>query len=322
MMPTPKEVQLARTALAHWGGEVAPPELVHRSENVVFRARLRDGTDAALRLHRPGYQGRAGVEAELDWCARLAAQGFATPAPVATLAGRWTAMAGRHVVSCLRWVDAEPLAGALDPLGVQALQDACAVGALLGRLHGLTDAGAVPPGFVRKPWDSAALLGARPRWGRFWENPTLTEPETGTLLQARSEAVLRLAQARDFGPIHADALRGNVLRGAQGLWLIDFDDCGPGYRLYDLASALVQSWGDPLWAAQAQALVQGYRQERALPADQAALLGLFVGLRAFASAGWIVTRAAPGDPRLRLYAQRALHCARALLAGRDPWEPS
>ena len=41
-------------------------------------------------------------------------------------------------------------------------------------------------------------------------------------------------------------------------------------------------------------------------------VSLFVALRCFASAGWATPRAAPGDPRHRFYAERALRAAAGL----------
>ena len=44
-----------------------------------------------------------------------------------------------------------------------------------------------------------------------------------------------------------------------------------------------------------------------------AQISLFVALRAVASCGWIVTRAAPDDPRQRFYASRAVRAAQRLM---------
>ncbi len=316
---TSRDLAMAQTALAHWGSLGAPLELIWQSENVVFATTLRDGTRAALRLHRPGYQGRAAIEAELDWCARLAAAGVAVVRPVRAVNGRMTAGLGGRVASVVEWIEGAPLGAADLPLaGSAVLAQAGALGAILADLHNASDAGAIPDPFPRAPWDTEALLGDTPRWGRFWENPTLAPEEAADLLSARDLAHGLLPRAQDFGPIHADPLRGNVLLGAGGLALIDFDDCGPGWRLYDLAAALIQSCGDPLYEAQAAALVAGYRGRRELPEDQAALLPLFVALRGFASAGWIVTRAAEDRARQRAYAERALALAGHLRATYGP----
>lgn len=316
-----RDAAQARAALAHWGSLGAPLRLVWQSENVVYETTLRDGTRAALRLHRPGYQGREGIEVELEWCERLATAGVPVAQPIRAVNGRLTAGLGGRVVSCLRWIEGTPMGQADEPLAGSAVAArAVELGGLIAALHDASDAGACPAPFTRKPWDADALLGDQPRWGRFWENPALSVEERALLLDARELARGILAQARDFGPIHADVIRTNVMLGPEGMTLIDFDDSGPGWRLYDLASALIQSWGDPAMGQQARALVQGYAARRDLPADQARLLPLFVALRAFASAGWVITRA-PGDAtRGAAYAKRAVEAGQALLSGRPLWE--
>lgn len=321
MIEPAQALRLAQAALAQWGGVVPSLQLVWQSENRVYSAQLRDGTPVAVRLHRPGYQDVAGIATELDWCAQLAAAGVAVAEPLRAADGGWLTELDGCAFSCLRWIEGVPLGLADAPLQESAvLARAEDLGVLIADLHNATDAGACPSPFARASWDGEALLGDAPRWGRFWENSTLLQQESALLLSARDLARAQIGAARDFGPIHADVLRGNVMITEAGLRLIDFDDCGPGWRLYDLASALIQSWGDPLLPTQAQALVSGYRSRRNLPADQLALLPLFLALRGFASAGWVVSRAAENRERQRAYALRALELAQMLLDGTSPWE--
>lgn len=314
---------MALSALAHWGGATEAPRLVCHRENIVFEATLRSGAHVALRLHRPGYQSRAAVEAELEWCEALAARGFATPRPVRAVNGRLTAHLERRSVSCVTWLEGAPVGAGDQPLSQDRDTVAAqgrALGRLLAQLHNLTDEGAAPARFEREEWNAAALLGEHPLWGRFWDNPTLAADERALLLAAREKARAVLQIAQDYGPIHADVLRENVLAGPDGYALIDFDDCGLGYRLYDLGTALVQGVGDPMLEVLAKGLVAGYTAHRPAAEAQIALLPAFVALRSLASAGWVMTRVAPDDPRMRAYAERAVVMARHLLDGTAPWE--
>lgn len=311
---------MAQTALAHWGNAEAPPRMVKNRENIIFEVRLRDGTRAALRLHRPGYQSRAAIESELDWCAALAGRGFPAPRPVRAINGRLTARAGNRIVSCVEWLEGVPLGAAEHALGPEGAALMHGLGALAARLHTAADAGSLPEGFSRPHWDEEGLLGARPLWGRFWENPALDAEGRALLLAARARLRDRIGAARDRGAIHADLLRENVLATDDGFALIDFDDCGIGFRLYDLGSALLQNLDEPALPQLVTALIGGYRSARPLEADQLRLLPLFVALRAFASAGWIVSRAPEGDPRIGFYAARAVRMAHHVMADTSPWE--
>ncbi|MBZ4023692.1 hypothetical protein CKO11_14660 [Rhodobacter sp. TJ_12] len=321
MMDDAQAYELASAAQRAWLCQGAPLQLVWRSENIVFATLHGSGAKLALRLHRPGYQDPAAIACELAWCAQLADAGVAVVEPLPAASGAWIAQVQGMTASCLRWISGKPFGEAGVPLADSAvLKRAGELGALLADLHNASDAGACPAPFARASWDREALIGPAPRLGPFWENPTLAPEESLLLQQAREKAALLLPQATDYGPIHGDVLRSNVMVEAGALRLIDFDDCGPGWRLYDLATALIQSWGDPDLPEQARRLVQGYRTRRALPDDQLALLPLFLALRGFASAGWVVSRAPQDLPRQRAYAQRALDLAQLLLADTPPWE--
>jgi Ser/Thr protein kinase RdoA (MazF antagonist) len=109
------------------------------------------------------------------------------------------------------------------------------VGDLVARFHDATDALTLPDWFTRPRWDVAGLTGETPFWGRFWDHPALEPDERETLLAARAHVAGTLAtRGGDFGLIHADVLRENVLFAASGPHLIDFDDAGFGFRAFDL----------------------------------------------------------------------------------------
>lgn len=304
---TPQDAQaMAQAALRAWGGGVA--ELVQIRENIVFRARLDDGRDVALRLHRPQYRSPAQITAELSWCAQLAAAGFPAPAPVPCADGKMTVTIAGRSVSCVTWLAGDVIGTEHTPLGADRCKMMRQIGALIAQLH----AASAPQFDTAMRWDAAALIGPAPRWGRFWENPAFDAADQRLLNAARRFAAARLSAGQfSEGAIHGDLLRENILSRANGLALIDFDDCGHGYLLYDLATALIQSFEAPDFDALSHALLTGYAPDRAQALAQD--LPLFVMLRAFASAGWVMSRAALDDPRAALYAARARIAATRVL---------
>ena len=131
---------MARAALSYWGGEVRAPKLINIRENIVFQVWLRDSTVAALRLHRPGYQSRAAIEAELVWTGRLAEAGMRVPEPVRTTQGRLTARVGDRLASCVRWLDGEAVGATGVPLAGTLTEQIAVfeqIGSVVGDLHRL-----------------------------------------------------------------------------------------------------------------------------------------------------------------------------------------
>lgn len=284
---------IAQRSAPLWGLDPARLTLVAQRENTVWRAEGLGGP-YALRLHRPGYRSDAELQSELDWMAMLAAGGLKVPCPIPSRAGRLVEQVGDTQVSLLTWLPGRMVGaqGALDGIADRA-GHMRRLGALLARLHDLSDRWSPPSGFVRPRWDRAGLLGDRPLWGPFWDNPDLNADQRAAVLAARTRADADLA-AREpglgFGLIHADAVTENVMLCDDTLALIDFDDGGWGFRDFDLATVLLRQATAPDYPALRAALLAGY-------ARPAPALDLMLMLRALTYLGWIIPRRGePGGP--------------------------
>jgi Ser/Thr protein kinase RdoA (MazF antagonist) len=296
-------------AATHWGGTGL--RLIRNRENAVYEMRLPGGARAALRLHRTGYQDAAAIRSELWWCAELARAGLPVPEPLAAKAGDplVTLSTGRFA-SVIAWVEGEPMGEAGHPLPGTATEQADrhhALGRLVASVHQATDAMTLPAEFTRPRWDTDGLTGDSPFWGRFWDHPALTPAEADRMLAARDFLRAGLTDhARtggNVGPIHADVLRENVLVNENSLSLIDFDDSGIGFRLYDLGTVMSQNLYQPNRTALRDALVAGYAGLRSVDSET---VDLFTLARVLASVGWTMPRLGPGDPIHRRHIDRAL----------------
>ncbi len=312
----------AHEALARWGGS-GTLRLIRDRENAVYEVALPQGR-AALRLHRPGYQDADAIRSELWWCAQLAAAGVPVPRALPALDGDLlvTLSSGRHA-SVIAWVDGPAFGEAGVPLTgsrAELVARFHAVGDLVAQLHEGTDRLALPAWFSRPRWDLDGLTGESPFWGRFWEHPALNDAGRRTLLAARNHVrtALRAHQAAggDFGLIHADVLRENVLMAPGQPMLIDFDDSGFGFRGYDLGTMLSQTLREPELPALARALVDGYAARRPIARD---LVPVFTLARCCASVGWVMPRLAPDNPIHASHIARALGLAQAVLDGGPDW---
>lgn len=322
-MTDEEALALAIEAARHWGGAgPALPRLIATRENAVFEVELPEAARAALRLHRVGYQSDAAIASEVWLVSELALRGVPVPLPLATLDGRLVAdLGGGRRASVVLWAEGEAVGRARVPL-VQSPAEQVRIhrdlGGLLARLHAAADQLTLPTTFSRPDWGIEGLLGEAPFWGRFWDHPGLIPAERQVLLAARSYCRTRLGEFAngDRGIIHADVLRENLLVDGQNLTLIDFDDCGIGFRLYDLGTALSQCLMEPHLAAIARALVEGYSALRPLDEAARAMVPVFVLLRTLASVGWTIPRHAEG-PGARAHIDRAVRAARIVMAGGD-----
>ena len=296
-------------ALAIWGLQDFPATLVAARENLVYR--IDAPQPLALRLHRRGMRSTAQLLSELEWMAALAERGLSVPRPRPALDGALCHAVGGQIVDVLGWLDGVPmcLGGRLNPLvaGVPAYQ---ALGRAMAQLHLKSDAWTPPRSFDRPVWDAQGLLGETPLWGRFWENPQLTAAQSALLTQARNHALARFSALKgaDYGLIHADLVQENVLIGPGGPHLIDFDDGGFGYRLFDMATVLnfILREADP--APLQAAFVQGYLATRPIDLTE---LPLFQTLRALSYVGWIVPRLAEDGAAARQSRFVAMACQMA-----------
>ncbi len=290
------------------------PRLISHRENAVYEVALARGR-AALRLHRPGYRTEAEIRSELIWTEALADAGFPAPRPLRTQDGALMAqLPDGQTATMIAWMEGTPIGAGGTALEGDRRDLYRRVGMLLARLHAVSDGLDLPQGFIRPLWDADGLTGPDPLWGRAWAHPALSGAEAALILAARDRARALLTThdgALDRGLIHADALRENVFQTGAGLALIDFDDSGIGYRMYDLVSALTQSLDDADHDDLASALMEGYGGVRHLPQTVRDLFPLFAMLRAFSAVGWMIPRVAPDDPKTALYLARALRLARA-----------
>ena len=297
---------LSAEAAAQWGGTLT--RLLRDRENVVYEMAVPQGR-AALRLHRQGYQTAAAIRAELWWCDALARAGLPVPAALPSRDGTLlvTLSNGRHA-SAIYWLEGEALGEAGVPFARplrQTLDLHQSLGALLARLHKATDVLVLPEGFTRPRWDLDGLVGEAPFWGRFWDHPLADADQRATLTRARD--ALRERLAGDQGLIHADVLRENVLVDEGKLSLIDFDDSGFGFRLYDLGTVLSQNLYEPAYPEIRDALMDGYGT------DDRAMVEAFTLARTCASVGWTMPRLGPDDPIHRSHLARAVMCAGQVL---------
>lgn len=300
-------LRIARDALTLWPLDVTDLQPIKVRENAVYAVHLRDGRRVALRVHRYGYHSNAALSSELNWCEALAAHGIEVPTVVPSRAGKpfecidCQELGESRQVDVFEWIDGEQLGSALAGVsGDEAAVERCyhTIGQLAARMHNQATTWSRPPHFTRHAWDREGLVGEQPRWGRFWELESLTGEQRGLLSTVRAavdEGLRAFGQTPDrYGLIHADLVPENVMVGDGKVRIIDFDDAGFGWHLFEIATSLYFIRGEPYFGCARDAMVAGYREHRPLSDDHLRLLPLFFAARATTYLGWVHTR--KGEP--------------------------
>jgi Ser/Thr protein kinase RdoA (MazF antagonist) len=148
-----------------------------------------------------------------------------------------------------------------------------------------------PPSFVRFSWDFDSCVGEAGRWGRWQDGIGVGGEERATL--GRAAALMRDRLRRfgtgpgRFGLIHADMRLTNLLVSGPDIQVIDFDDCGFGWFMYDIAASLSFLEHDPRVPALCDAWQRGYRRVLPLAGQDAAEIPTFVLLRRLQLVAWV-----------------------------------
>ncbi len=318
-----------RAALPRWGlSDATDLRLLTISENATFRAAdPACGREMVFRVHRPGYHSRAEIESELAWLTALGRDGVVdTLTPVPQVVGGLIADLDedgtrRHAVAFELLPGREPAEG--DDLARWYRE----LGAINARLHLHARGWQRPEGFTRKRWDYDAMLGAVKLWGDWRAAPGLTAE--GRAVLERTDAVLRArlddygTGAERFGLVHADMRLANLLVEGDTLSVIDFDDCGFSWYLYDFASAVSFSEHEPYIPTLQAAWIEGYRTVAPLADEECAMLPVFIMLRRLLLTAWIASHAeTPTAQALgEGYTHGTVDLARAFLDTYDARQP-
>jgi Ser/Thr protein kinase RdoA (MazF antagonist) len=283
--------RVAESALDRFAVRDARLKLLRHEHNTTFRVDTH-GARYVLRVSRAGGHDISVVASEMAWLRALRDDtDLRVPEPVATTDGSF-------VVDVSDPGDSEPRpcvllrwqAGRFADEGLRPTHMA-AVGTLLGRLQQHAAQWALPAGFVRPHVDAITVAARRAsvsspsQPGERPRHPTTTDVDHALELVARilspadaalvGRALDRVgettrglwASPASSGLIHGDLHYENFLFSAGEAIAIDFDDCGWGPYLYDVAVTLSELEERPIYPSLRETLLNTYVRYRPLPAD-------------------------------------------------------
>lgn len=296
--------KLAQSSLSLWDvPEGATARLINVSENATYLVEAPGGYKSILRIHRENYHTHRAIECELDWLEALDADGVVTTPGVYVgrngdpiQEGHIEGLPAPRFMVLFHFVEGDPPDESGDMThGFEEL------GQIAARCHDHVLRWQKPDDFQRLTWDAEAVFGPNATWGDWRDAPEVTGEVREVLEKVEATVRARLdafGKAEDrFNLIHADMRLANLLEDENGTRLIDFDDCGWGWFLYDFAAAISFIEDDPRIPGLKDAWVRGYRSVRGMSPEEEAEIDTFVMLRRMALLAWIGSHIEAPEPQ-------------------------
>ena len=296
--------RLAKASLDLWDvPEGASVRLINVSENTTYMIEAPGGFKAVLRVHRQNYHSHRAIECELAWIEALNHEKVVTTPsffvgkngdPIQS--GQVEGLNGQHYMVLFHFI--EGLAPDENGDMTEGFEE---LGAIAARCHEHVLGWDKPQNFERLVWDIGSVFSADATWGNWREAPEVTSDVK--LMLEKVEMTIR-ARLKAYGTtpdrfnlIHADMRLANLLVNDSGTRLIDFDDCGHGWLMYDFAAATTFLEADPRMPDLKAAWVKGYRSVRDLSEKDENEIATFVLLRRMALLAWIGSHIEAPEPQ-------------------------
>lgn len=268
--------------------------LVNLSENATYKIEAPDGRRWALRIHRDGYHSREAIASELAWLTDLRGTGVVTtPRPVKGRDGEVIQQLGHRRMPRPRNIVLFDWETGSEPgIGEDLSAPFEVLGEVTARMHLHTRQWQRPSWFTRFTWDFETSLGEdKPHWGR-WRDGMGVDAARAKLFGRTVDLIGRRLAAYGKGPerfglIHCDLRLANLLIDGKAVKVIDFDDCGLGWYMYDAATPVSFYEHEPQVPDLIESWKQGYRRVIELAKEDEAEIPTFVMLRRMLLVAWI-----------------------------------
>lgn len=289
--------KVAQTTLEKYGWQDKDEvKLIVLSENATYMVKNKatGEKDGVLRIGRPGYHTLSELNSEMKWLKQINEY---TPLVVANpmkgLNGEYIQNVEGPDGEIYNCVITEFLPGSSPDENneEQMVKQFKYLGETTAYLHRQTEIWNGTSKIDRYEWSFDNVIGATPKWGDWRKFPDMT-PEAQSFL----EDIVRIIEKRlkrygrtenNFGLIHADLRLANLLIEGDQIKVIDFDDCGFGWHLQDLASALSFIEEKPIVPKLVNAWLSGYKKVLPFTDTDFEEIDTFIMMRRLQLTAWL-----------------------------------
>jgi Ser/Thr protein kinase RdoA (MazF antagonist) len=287
--------KVARASLPFWKiSKNAELTLLSISENATYKVMEEGREPLVLRVHRLGYNSINSIRSELAWLEALKKEaGVETPQPIAGLRGEYI-----QEIYSPEFFESRPVVlfsyiNGSEPDDSNICASFARLGKIAARMHQHARQWPRPSYFRRLSWDYDGCIGNLPNWGKWQYAWGADESGLQTLAALSASLKERLEKYgyshTRFGLIHSDLRLANLLVSGDETKVIDFDDCGTGWFMYDVASSVSFLEERPDLGELVNAWVKGYRQGGYLSEEDEASIATFIMLRRLTLTAWVAS---------------------------------
>ncbi|CRK82823.1 phosphotransferase enzyme family protein [Neobacillus massiliamazoniensis] len=272
-------------------------QLLNYSENATFLVNTTTGEKYILRVGRPLYHSKTEIESELEWLKLINKHSsIKVSLPIVGENGEYVQEVEDENIShfCALFTFLEG-----DAPNEENEHDLISqfevLGDITAQLHEYSILNRHQLQQMKRiEWDYTSILGTKPKWGRWQDGLAMTDDRLELFEKVSEKIKQRLAlfgksQSR-YGLIHSDLRLANLLVDGQQIKIIDFDDCGFGWYLYDLATSLSFIEHKPYIPTLINAWLKGYRKVRSLSQEEELEIPTFILMRRLQLIAWVGSR--------------------------------
>ncbi|MCL1913612.1 MAG: phosphotransferase [Eubacteriaceae bacterium] len=277
------------------------PELIQLSENITYLVLRNTGeSDYVLRLCRPGYHTLEELESELIWIDEVRSETNLVAAEPFYGTNNERIQHVDTQDGIFKALLFEFLPGS--PPGSESVQETIREFELLGivaaQLHKQSKNRNIRKPLARFTWDFDTTIGGSPIWGKWQDANGITSSQEELLAIAVSIIKSRLEKygktKENYGLIHADLRFANLIVERGIIKVIDFDDSGYSWYMYDFAASISFIEHLPEAPQYIEAFKKGYRTEHELKAEDEDMVETFIMLRRLQLLAWLTSHSDSG----------------------------
>lgn len=295
---------IAQDVLKNYGWQDSDEsKLIVLSENATYMVNNKESGehDGVLRISRPGYHTLNELNSEMKWLKQINEY---TPLlvanPIKGLDGKNVQIVKGEDGRDYYCVICEYLPGEAPDENneEQMVKQFSYLGETTAYLHRQTEIWNGTERLERMEWTYDNIIGETPAWGRWQDFEGMT-PEAEELFTKVSRIIKKRLKRygkneNNYGLIHADLRLANLLLEEDQIKVIDFDDCGFGWHLHDLASALSFIEDKPIVPKLVNAWLDGYKKVLPFTDTDFEEIDTFIMMRRLQLMAWLASHKESG----------------------------